>query len=63
MKNGTLSVQRDDTGDLTEAQTQSLSTDVKLAQGDYLEARVFQDSGGDIFVQDLSFSMSWVAPG
>jgi hypothetical protein len=42
---------------------QSVSTDFKLAAGDYVEAFGIQDSGSDLTLGKRSFTMSWVAPG
>jgi hypothetical protein len=43
--------------------TQPLSTDVKLAAGDYVEVVVRQFSGVDLSIRPRSFTMSWAAPG
>ena len=43
--------------------TQSLSTDLELAAGDYVEVLALQDSGSDNAISTRSFTMSWVAPG
>jgi len=43
--------------------TQSLSTDLELVAGDYVEVLALQDSGSDNAISTRSFTMSWVAPG
>jgi hypothetical protein len=45
--------------------TQDLSTDLKLAAGDYVEVNVSQsnDSASNVAMFPESFTMSWVAPG
>ena len=45
------------------ALVQAVSTDYKLAAGDYVQVRVQQNRGGDIGAIRHSFTMSWVAPG
>ncbi len=42
---------------------QDLSTEFKLAVGDYVELGVQQNSGTDLLAFTQSLSMSWVAPG
>jgi hypothetical protein len=46
-------------------QTQEISTELKLAAGDYVEVYVRQDSGSIscLRVSERYFTMSWIAPG
>jgi hypothetical protein len=43
--------------------TQDLSTEVRLAAGDYVEVFARQDSGSTLGVRAQAVTMSWVAPG
>jgi hypothetical protein len=47
----------------TAGDMQQLSTEIKLAAGDFVEVRVLQSSGGSLNVTANFFTMSWVAPG
>ena len=43
--------------------TQHLSTDIKLAAGEFVRAAIEQNSGSTLDYGPNSFTMSWVAPG
>lgn len=71
-KNGTIEVaadQRDADTAPAGGVTVNLTIMLRLAAGDFIEARVFQDSGGTRDIRDLGgesspeFSMTWLAPG
>jgi hypothetical protein len=47
----------------TAGDMQQLSTEIKLAAGDFVEVRVLQSSDGTLNVTGNFFAMSWVAPG
>jgi hypothetical protein len=51
------------TAPATAGDMQQLSTEVKLAAGDFVEVRVLQSSGASLNVTANFFTMSWVAPG
>jgi hypothetical protein len=51
------------TAPATAGDMQQLSTEIKLAAGDFVEVRVLQSSGGSLNVTANFFTMSWVAPG
>lgn len=42
---------------------QNVSTELKLAPGDFVEVVALQDSGSPLSVFQQSLTMSWVAPG
>jgi hypothetical protein len=47
----------------TAGDVQQLSTEIKLAAGDFVEVQVLQNSDGTLNVTGKFFTMSWVAPG
>jgi hypothetical protein len=63
MLNG-QSTQARDTSPGTSSDTgQSVSTELKLAAGDFVQVIAIQDSGSPLSVHLQTFTMSWVAPG
>lgn len=59
---------RNAVGGVTNTTAQTVTTQARLAAGDFVRAQVYQDSGGDLAVKAFSelspeFSMTWLAPG